>query len=237
MDQAETPLPELARSLRDVERLNRLFGGRSALRAGLRRLLQTVSVTGPLTLLDVATGAADLARDTHDWLTRGGREVITVATDLQPRLLALAERRGRGGNGVMLLATDAMRLPLADGSVDVVVCTLALHHLVDGDARQALAEMARVSRHGVVVTDLTRGWPALALVWLATRLPGVSAVTRFDGPASVRAAWRPKELCGLAEQAGLRVIALFGHPWFRLVLVATPSPRAELLAADHVSPR
>jgi demethylmenaquinone methyltransferase/2-methoxy-6-polyprenyl-1,4-benzoquinol methylase len=47
---------------------------------------------------------------------------------------------------VPYLAADAMRLPLADGTVDAVVMSFGLRNVVDTDA--ALAEFARVTRPG-----------------------------------------------------------------------------------------
>jgi ubiquinone/menaquinone biosynthesis C-methylase UbiE len=47
---------------------------------------------------------------------------------------------------VVVLVGDAAELPLADGSVDVVLSNYCLHHLRDADKRQALAEARRVLR-------------------------------------------------------------------------------------------
>src|SRR5205085_4450604 len=77
MDAPAADEAELARSLRDVELLNRFFGGRAALRAGVARLLaerergseqgsgrveaESIShLPSPISFVDIATGAADL---------------------------------------------------------------------------------------------------------------------------------------------------------------------------------
>ncbi|MBN1856197.1 MAG: class I SAM-dependent methyltransferase [Dehalococcoidia bacterium] len=52
---------------------------------------------------------------------------------------------------------DATRLGFADASFDVVLAHHVLHHIVDFNA--ALAEMARVSRRYVVVSDLNKWNP------------------------------------------------------------------------------
>src|SRR3990170_2173848 len=59
------------------------------------------------------------------------------------RLLAMARRRGRrAGFPVELLERSAEAIPLADRSVDTVVCTFTLCSVPD--PRAALAEMRRV---------------------------------------------------------------------------------------------
>jgi SAM-dependent methyltransferase len=84
------------------------------------------------TALDVATGGGNVARR----LREAGFEVVTVdpAPGMRADVLSRAEH-----------------LPFADSSFDVVVSRVAPHHFED--IRAALAEMARVSRNLVLVSD------------------------------------------------------------------------------------
>src|SRR6266542_1241394 len=83
-------------------------------------------------VLDVATGGGHVARR----LREEGCAVITVdpAPGMRPDVVAHAED-----------------LPFEDGSFDVVTCRIAAHHF--GDVRKAVAEMARVTQHLVVIED------------------------------------------------------------------------------------
>jgi SAM-dependent methyltransferase len=71
-------------------------------------------------------------------------------------MLAIAKQRTqeRGISNVSFRAADAQNLPFENGSFDVVVCRLALHHLQK--PLEVLREMARVCRAGgkVVVEDI-----------------------------------------------------------------------------------
>lgn len=111
----------------------------------------------------------------------------------------------KANNGVALqrVVADARRLPFADESVDVVTCSLFLHHFDPADVVTILREAARVSRCGFVVSDLSRSGLAWLMTILFTRLVSRSHVFHIDGPRSVRAAYRPKELADLARKAGL----------------------------------
>jgi ubiquinone/menaquinone biosynthesis C-methylase UbiE len=61
----------------------------------------------------------------------------------------LAGKVASGGLGnIEVLAASATELPLAPGSVDVVVSNYCLHHLSDSEKVQALAEVRRVLRPG-----------------------------------------------------------------------------------------
>ncbi|TMK73498.1 MAG: methyltransferase domain-containing protein [Actinobacteria bacterium] len=83
-------------------------------------------------VLDVATGGGHVARR----LREEGCTVVTVdrAPGMHPDVVSRAED-----------------LPFAEGSFDVVTCRIAAHHFED--VRHAVQEMARVTRHLVVIED------------------------------------------------------------------------------------
>ena len=85
-----------------------------------------------VSVLDVATGGGHVARR----LRAEGCTVVSVdpAPGMEPDVIAPAEA-----------------LPFEDRSFDVVTCRIAAHHFTD--VRQAVAEMARVTRRLVVIED------------------------------------------------------------------------------------
>src|SRR5262249_33437237 len=118
---------------------------------------------------------------------------------------------------------DALRLPFADRTFDAAYTVLTLHHFEDPSAVALLREMARVVRRLVVVNDLERSRAA----WLGARALAATVwrrnrITRNDGPLSVRRAFAPPALRGLARQAGLRRPRVARRVAFRLVLEAEP---------------
>jgi 2-polyprenyl-3-methyl-5-hydroxy-6-metoxy-1,4-benzoquinol methylase len=106
-------------------------------------------------------------------------------------------------------------------SVDVVMCSLFLHHLSEPDAVRVMAEMARVARRCVLVSDLRRCRAGLAAAFLATRIGTRSRVVRIDAVRSVRAAFTEDELSRLAETAGMRGSLVFRRWPFRMLMVWT----------------
>jgi SAM-dependent methyltransferase len=95
------------------------------------------------------------------------------------------------------VCADALALPFADGAVDVVTCSQLLHHFADGDAEQLVAELNRVARRVVVVSDLRRSWLAAAGFWLVSFPMRFHAVTRHDGVVSVLRGFTVAELHGI----------------------------------------
>jgi 2-polyprenyl-3-methyl-5-hydroxy-6-metoxy-1,4-benzoquinol methylase len=221
MDQPQIDERELAVDLRNLAWINRLLGGIAVIRAHLPRQI------GPdpqqWTVLDVATGGADIPR----WILRRRLPVDLVAVDLHPQMLQLA-RRWSSGMPIRFVRGDARRLPFRDRSMDVVLCSLMLHHLTELDAARVLRELGRVTRWRLVVNDLRRSRFAYVLIWLITRLSR-NPLTRYDSPASVERAFTPAELEALAHEAGLDrqgSVRIYSHRYYRMALVYEPVPTA-----------
>jgi SAM-dependent methyltransferase len=116
----------------------------------IRRLVGAAHLAGSERVLDIATGPGYIA----EAFAGAAREVVGV--DLTDAMLLIAKERtkARGVANVSFRAADAQNLPFENGSFDVVVCRLALHHLLR--PLQVLREMARVCRAGgaVLVEDI-----------------------------------------------------------------------------------
>ncbi|MDQ2655469.1 MAG: methyltransferase domain-containing protein [Chloroflexota bacterium] len=216
LDDAGHDLAELADSLRDVRRVNQLFGGLRTVRTQLPRLLAATSPERPVTILDLATGSADIPINAVRWARQQGREVEITASDYSADILAIAARRVAGYPNIHVLQCDAREVPFADASFDIVLCSLALHHFAPPDAVRVLAEMDRVSRVGFIVNDLARSRPGYIGAWLVGRLATRNRITRHDAPLSALRAYTPGELRALLDRAGVADVEVRSSPWFRM---------------------
>jgi SAM-dependent methyltransferase len=112
---------------------------------------------GARSVLEVGPGPGIVT----EWLRRSGVEVTTL--DMEARLAP----------DLVGTVTD---IPADDGSFDAVVCAQVLEHLPFADVQPALAEMARVSRVGTVVSvpDATpwagKGYPLYFPGWYLDEL-------------------------------------------------------------------
>ncbi len=196
------PAVQAIDNLRDMARINRFFGGYPILRSQVRRIAGSGK---PLRILDVGAGSTLTA----DWLRHALPEAQVLSSDLRPDLLGL-------GSGPRV-ASDALALPFAPNSVDVVISTLFLHHLPDAALGQALREMLRVCRMGVVAVDLLRHPLAFHFLTQTQPLFRWHPLTVEDGRRSVQAAFTVDELRALLPREGLPAARVRAHhPWFRL---------------------
>jgi len=212
------PLPPavLAANLRDVRAANRFFGGTASVLRALGVALGETAPRGPLRVLDVATGSADVPLALRAWARRRGLALALYASDVQRGVLNVA--RAHAGGRVRLVCHSALALPFADCAFDIVICAQALHHFEPPEAAPLLRELARAARHAVVVCDLARSrralWGARALA-LTQRSP----VSRHDGPLSARRAYTVAEARALAGAAGLVGARVEADGPFRLRIV------------------
>lgn len=189
LDLAETDDAVRVAAMRDVERSNTLFGGTTAV---LRTVRAVVPRGARVTVLDVATGTGDIAGRLR---TEFGGTAFVLGLDHSPALARVARRRLDA-----VVVADALALPFRDASVDVVTCSQALHHFFDGDARRLVAELDRVARSVVVVSDIRRSWIAAAGFGLASLALRFHPVTRGDGVTSVFRGFTSGELRDLVRE-------------------------------------
>jgi demethylmenaquinone methyltransferase / 2-methoxy-6-polyprenyl-1,4-benzoquinol methylase len=104
-------------------------------------------------VLDICCGTGDLAVA----LRKGGRAQV-LASDFCHPMLEAAARKLPGG---LLFESDALRLPVRDGSLDLVTVAFGFRNLTDYDA--GLREMRRVLRPGGMAAILEFSQPRNSL--------------------------------------------------------------------------
>ena len=213
----EQPFGDLKENFRDIETINRLFGGWSLVLKHVSPFLES----GDASILNVATGGADVPRAILRWSRKKDRKISISAVDSSAVVLDIAREATRGEPAISLLEGDARQLPFADNSFDLVLLSLTLHHFDDATAERVLREIMRVAKRGIIVNDLSRAYLPAGLIWLTTRLLGMNRMTKNDAPLSVLRARTPDEYRRLAECAGLQHATICKHAFWRVAVVAS----------------
>jgi ubiquinone/menaquinone biosynthesis C-methylase UbiE len=154
---------------------------------------------------DIGCGPGQLVIE----LARQAPNLHITGVDLAAEMLGQAqENAARAGIGrrAMFRLGDANRLPFDEGSLDLVVSTLSLHHWADPAA--VLNEVQRVLAPGgaFLIADLRRDMPppAYLLIWFATRFIVPATLRRVGEPLGSRnAAYDPYEAAKLAQRSQL----------------------------------
>ena len=203
MDQPDARPEELIEDLHDLMKLNRFGWGAGLVWECVRDVMNANPAKRDWTLLDIATGSADIPRYLVDWTRRKGISLQVTATDLHPVTLNFARAQSRDYPEINFETANLLSLPYADHSFDIVTCSQALHHFGSEDIVPALRQMSRIARRAVIISDLVRSKWGEWLISLIIRLGGGRRFAQHDGPASMRNGFKAWEMDRLAHEAGL----------------------------------
>jgi len=213
--------------LRDIARLNALFGGTRAVVRELESFFARGNGGGgrrkvdTWTLLDVGTGLGDIPRAAARAARRHGITLQLLGIELN-RAAARLARGADGGVPLAVVLADGGALPLAPRSVDVIVASQVLHHLPRETCVRWIAAFDGIARRAVVLADLRRSRVAMAGVWAASFGLGMSGVTRRDAVVSVRRGYTQRELSAILAEAGVNARARHRRG-FRIVAAWEPA--------------
>ena len=130
------------------------------------RAIRSLHLTGRETLVDVATGTADVALEARRAGGQGAAKVVGVDFAGAMLALGLVKVRAAGeGERIGLVRGDAMNLPVPTASADAVTISFGIRNVQRPEV--ACREMSRVLRPGGRLAILEFGMP---------RIPGVRAM-------------------------------------------------------------
>ena len=209
IDTGEGTPAEITASLRDMQSLNRWFGGEATSLTLLRRVLAR-SGGDSLRLLETGAGLGNVPLAARNVLRRSGISVEVTLLDRVP---------GHLGRGAPAVVGDALALPFRDGSFDVVSCCLFAHHLGPGEILAYMNEALRVAKTAVLINDLIRHPVHFALA-CAARPFYRSRLTRHDAPASVRRAYTVAEMRDMLKSSRATQVEVKQHFLYRMGAIA-----------------
>jgi demethylmenaquinone methyltransferase / 2-methoxy-6-polyprenyl-1,4-benzoquinol methylase len=164
-------------------------------------------------VLDMCCGTGDLLLA----LARERRAPVWGSDFCHPMLTAAQEKIRRTGSPSHLFEADALRLPLADASLDLITVAFGFRNLANYDA--GLEEMRRVLRPGGLAAILEFSQPrnklfaavyriysGRILPWIGGALSGSKDAYQYL-PESVRNFPSAEELADQMRQAGFRKVS------------------------------
>src|SRR5215469_1357127 len=113
LDAAEVDALALALNLRDIRRINAVLGWTAY---SVKRVAATVQEDhlSSFSLLDVASGSADMPLAIARWSRRKGIPAHIVATDMSDQVVAVAQKQAAGEPTIIVEKQNALHLPYDD---------------------------------------------------------------------------------------------------------------------------
>jgi SAM-dependent methyltransferase len=200
-------------ALRGLSRINAVSASAWIIWRPIRELARRSGGAKPR-VLDAACGGGDVAVRLWRHARRAGVALHVEGCDISGRAVDFARQHAASrGADVRFIRHDVIGDGLP-GGYDVIVTSLFLHHLDDGQALRFLGQASRAAGRLLLVNDLRRSRAGYAMAVAGTRLLSRSGVVHADGPQSVRAAFTVPEARELSRQAGLEgAVVQRRWPW------------------------
>ncbi len=231
MDSPDADPAELRRSLGYIRWVNRRLGGRWAMRTALLAWSRSWPKDRPVTLLDIATGSADLPVYAVRWARARGFDLRVTAVDNHAVTLEAAreyvDRFSEERGAIELVECDAFGLVDRYGaeSFDHVHAGLFLHHLPSElRVMTMLRMMERLGRAGTAWNDLVRSRVAHRAIRLLTI--GKPRMVRHDARVSVEGAFTRREAISVGVRSDWNKPVYRFHPIAQRFVLYTDLPIA-----------
>jgi ubiquinone/menaquinone biosynthesis C-methylase UbiE len=215
MDRDDVDPVLLQKSLKFIRRINRLLGYTRATLSHLNRFSRRWNPDEPISMIDFATGSADVPLAILRWADARKFNVRVTGVDLHAATVHEA-RQASHDPRLSIVRADVLKLPFEPRSFDYAICGMFLHHLSEAQAVGVLVEMDRVARRGLIAADLLRDRRAYQWIKFFTLLS--NPMVKHDGRVSVQQAFSADEAKALAQQARLNYLIYHRHFAHRFIL-------------------
>jgi 2-polyprenyl-3-methyl-5-hydroxy-6-metoxy-1,4-benzoquinol methylase len=218
LDMDNIEAPELFRNLRELHSINKHLGGYAASQKALTSLLD--SKKNIRNVLDIGFGGGDTIKQLSKVNQQEKAGLFFYGVDIKKECVDYAETNLAALQNKKLIWDDYRNIsPELLKSIDVIHCSLFLHHL-SNDEIVDLLKFARQHKCIVVANDLHRNWFAYYSIKMLTSVLSRSYLVKNDAPLSVKRGFTRSELTALVEKAGFKNYTLEWSWAFRFVLIA-----------------
>ncbi len=195
---------DLRGCLHDLSQVNRVtFAYRPTLQ-WLDQMIRVPHPDRPVHIVDVGCGGGDMLRRIERWASRNQVQLCLTGIDLNPLAIRIAREFTPKESKIQWIVGDAYTSDTAIEPIDLVISSLFTHHLVDDEIIKFLGWMEHVTRRGWFISDLHRSTASYVGFRVLATAAHWHHFIQYDGPTSIRRAFRSSDWQRYIEASGLR---------------------------------
>lgn len=217
IDSENIPGELFHKNLRELDFLNRNFGGHAISLFGLKKLVNFKREK--YTIADLGCGSGDILKYFADWLRKNKIGADLVGVDKNPYAIKYLNSHCSNYPEITGIHSDYTTFLTNSPPVDIIHCSLFCHHLNDKEFTDLLRQLKSFSKFGFIINDLQRSKWAYFAVKLFTILLNGSSLSKNDGPVSVLRGFTLPELHSFMERAGIHQYRIFKKWAFRFLII------------------
>ncbi|MEO9890960.1 methyltransferase domain-containing protein [Aurantibacter sp.] len=191
MDDSQISLDDLRATYFDINRANAFLGGNKVVLIALKSLVLQ-NIQDSLSVIDVGCGDGAMLRVMADFFRKENMKVEFLGIDINEKAIQLAREASKSYPEIKYNAIDVLK---TNGiKADVVITTLTMHHIAETDIYAFLKALMKMSRMGIVISDLHRSRIAYYLFKLFSVIFIKTKIAKNDGLVSIRSGFTKQEL-------------------------------------------
>lgn len=199
MDDLNLPDEEIVPVLEGLGKVNSWFGGHNSIINTLKKF----PVHNGYAVSDWGCGGGDTLIAIAKWAKQQQIHLKLTGIDAAPAVINFARKESKGFNNISYVQADVINDIYLLGKHDIIISSLFTHHFDDEHWIQMIKNMYASARKGIIITDLHRHWLLYYAVIFITNVLTRNKMVRYDGPLSVKRAFKKQELLTLLKNAGI----------------------------------
>ena len=218
LDSSVIATKDLFRTLVELDIINTYLGGYKASLQGMKDILKT---NKPIRyILDIGFGGGDSIKQLSEFAESRKLPLFFYGVDMKTDCVNYAEENLASLKNKKLICDDYRNIaPALLDRIDVIHCSLFLHHLTDNEII-SLFKFGKAHSCILLANDLHRNWLAYYSIKFLTALFSKSWLVKNDACLSVKRAFRKSELKSLLQQAGYNNYSIQWSWAFRYIVIA-----------------
>lgn len=191
-------------ALDKIASINRLLGGNKVTLEGIIYLLRAQPKSTLIRITDIGCGNGDMLRALADYAERNNLNFILTGIDANNFTIAHARSLSTGYKNISYECIDIFDELNQQKPVDIILCTLTLHHFKDQEIIALLKSFQRTARLGFVINDLQRSPIAYYLFLGLCFVFRLNEMSREDGLVSILRGFKRNDLMSFSKTLGLQ---------------------------------
>lgn len=197
MDSFELQGEGLKKTLKDLERINRLLGGNRVTIKGIEKL--RFSDSGKIHIADIGCGSGEMLRKIAKWGRKRDLKLKLVGVDANPHTIKIAEDLSADFPEISFKVQNIFSEEFKKNNYDIISCSLTLHHFKKNEINNLLCTLKKQARLGVVINDLHRSKRAYYLFQLFCFFFVKNNIAKKDGLVSILRGFKLNDFIEISE--------------------------------------
>lgn len=194
MDDFELQGEELRKTLDDLDRVNKWLGGNKVTVEGVDKILKSACFAQPVSITDVGCGNGSLLKEVADYGRSHGIKMNLQGIDANEHTIGIAKENTKDYPEITFEAQDIFSEAFKAKEVDIILCTLTMHHFKDKEIEEILHVFSNICQMGIVINDLQRSKLAYYLFEAFSAFFIKNDIARRDGLTSVLRSFKKDDL-------------------------------------------